>query len=1434
MKQFIYQSITGAAVVAALFLTTPQHAEAQALIPAYAHGVLISAASWGDTPAYGVYSFPVSGSDPSLTAIKTGEDYGATFGAVYGGGHLLATKPGLIIGGSPIEMDYNIFDGVTYELTGSRYGDAYRTLLASTYDTATGKTFVFLKDRYSNTYSFGTMDTSSGYFTEITNKRVDTYTGWNALGSTPQGRLYAIDYNGNLLSVNKKTGETTHVASTGLTSAYATSGEIDPATGRFIFVTVNENSSSLYSIDLTTANAEKIYDFADKEQFFALHFTTPQPTDTKPSPVRSFAADFTDASLSGTIKFNAPVTDDDWGMGSGPLTYYVYIDGIEVATGETAYGASGIEVPVSVATPGMYEFSAKVVTPGGAHSDLISKELWVGQDIPGNVSDFKAAYDGYSFTLSWAAPTGANGGYFDPSGVTYTITMLPQGTVVAENISGTSFSFDYTKPAELTTVTFSIMPSYGTASFSPVESNPLVIGNAPEPPFSENFDSGEAKGFTVIDNNLDGVCFRIADGVATLEFGREGYTPIASDDWLVLPPLRLKGGHAYYVGFHAYGQYSMYTERVAAYAATEPSADALAGGTQIVAPVSLNCDKTNPAELGSYFIPESDGEYYIGIYGCSIPDQYALIVDNITVSAGVTATAPAAVTDLTAIPGKNGAIAMTLRYTAPSLNFVGGQLDALTKVEIYRDGTLAGTQTPAMNETMEWTDPEPTEGDHTYTLVPYNGSDTGDPAKITTHIGINRPLPTASVNVTYGSHKGEVVLTWEPVTADITGGEFDASSVTYKVMRVYNRSSELLASGLTECTYTDEFCHPDTEQAAAYYTVIATTRGGDGDPTNTPFVCLGKDYPLPFTESFADGNLTHTVWITGNESLNSVWNINEDSDITYFTSQDKDNGYLYFNTIAGTDKGSFYSGRISLEGVPDAELRFYAVTPNPYAASTITIRIDSGEGFEDVETISLFADQGANMTWKLFKVNLGRYAGKSIRIAFAVETITPFVAIDNITVRGLWPDDLAITAFSAPAAVDAGKPFEITAKVINNGSQPQQDYKVTLYRNNQAVATLPGTQLEPDATAEFTFTETAEAVWGNVEYHVTVDLPDDAVVSDNTSAKASVTVRGNSLPIPEALSTSMADNGAVISWMAPDLESGKADIPVTGGMDDVTPFSIGLAHSQLGADDNTGGWLMIDGDGLPTISDTNLSYPNRCKPAAFMAFDNNEIDWEMFTDNDGDGLSFIAWASVGGRNDDWIISPRINGNAQTISFYAKSLMDSPESFEVLLSSTGRTTADFTITGERRVASTGQWGRVDIEIPEGTLFFAVRYVSYDNFALMLDNFSFTAAGPTVGLDLKGYNLYCNGLKLNTEPITVETFIHTAAEAGHSYQVTALYSDGESMPSAAVVLQPSGLGQINGDHDLPATYYNLQGVRVDNPTPGIYIRRQGDKATKVLIR
>ncbi len=66
---------------------------------------------------------------------------------------------------------------------------------------------------------------------------------------------------------------------------------------------------------------------------------------------------------------------------------------------------------------------------------------------------------------------------------------------------------------------------------------------------------------------------------------------------------------------------------------------------------------------------------------------------------------------------------------------------------------------------------------------------------------------------------------------------------------------------------------------------------------------------------------------------------------------------------------------------------------------------------------------------------------------------------------------------------------------------------------------------------------------------------------------------------------------------------------------------------------------------------------------------------------------------------------------------------------------------------------------------------------------------------------------------------------------------IYSPGNGLAAYAITDKNAGVNDITVDTtDAPVEYYTLQGIRVnaDALTPGLYIRRQGTRATKLLIR
>lgn len=57
---------------------------------------------------------------------------------------------------------------------------------------------------------------------------------------------------------------------------------------------------------------------------------------------------------------------------------------------------------------------------------------------------------------------------------------------------------------------------------------------------------------------------------------------------------------------------------------------------------------------------------------------------------------------------------------------------------------------------------------------------------------------------------------------------------------------------------------------------------------------------------------------------------------------------------------------------------------------------------------------------------------------------------------------------------------------------------------------------------------------------------------------------------------------------------------------------------------------------------------------------------------------------------------------------------------------------------------------------------------------------------------------------------------------------------TLTTVPVTVAVSGVTEIESEDAEEATYYNLQGVKVSGTEPGIYIRRQGNKTTKVIVK
>lgn len=105
-------------------------------------------------------------------------------------------------------------------------------------------------------------------------------------------------------------------------------------------------------------------------------------------------------------------------------------------------------------------------------------------------------------------------------------------------------------------------------------------------------------------------------------------------------------------------------------------------------------------------------------------------------------------------------------------------------------------------------------------------------------------------------------------------------------------------------------------------------------------------------------------------------------------------------------------------------------------------------------------------------------------------------------------------------------------------------------------------------------------------------------------------------------------------------------------------------------------------------------------------------------------------------------------------------------------------------------------------------------------------------------------YCTNLtritSLNTIPPTCEDNVFKNVNVAYAALIVPQQSVSTYQTASVwkyfwdiIGLDSSGIEEAISDDTEDAEYYNLQGVRVVNPSSGLYIKRQGGKTTKVVL-
>lgn len=1360
---------------------------------------------YSDYSNLGLYSISGTNFRFSYTA-----DLNASGGGTYGNGKYYAVDMDNFPDG-PAQL--SVYDANSWQLLNSAENQSASSVSADlTFDPTQNEVYgIFFDGDYSIFWDpslstgLGLLNTETGRSTLIGDSFAERMV---AIACNADGQLYGISISGDLYAINKTNARTTLIGATGVTpDCDMQSAVIDYNTGKMYWSAVYDDyTTGLLEVDLSTGRASQVKEWTDSygyptmDMVNGLSLKQDIQTSGIPDKATGLAAQFATGMLSGTFSFTLPSADIAGNQLSGTLDYAVTAG--EISKSGSAKAGSTVNVPMTLPSAGAYTFSV-TVSAAGQTGPATSIEKWIGYDEPkweGTPTTRPDGNDGSAMIIDWTESVPVSGIHGESIGrLTFDVVRYPDVKTVATGISATTCT-DKIDSNVRTEYSYKITAKTNGGTSATASTNTIIYGTTWPVPFNEDFSQpGVERLYTVADVNKDGSTWKFENGAFVYGYNQKNN----ANDWLITPPVRLETGKLYTFSFHARNSYP--DERICASFGTAATPEAMT--TQLVAPIVISGFQTQ-AKPETNFSVNTTGDYYFGIHACSDADASDLYLYGITVKA-VPVTAPSCPRNLTVTPGSQGASEATLTFDMPSTSINGDRLSGNLDVNIYRNDSKIATLnslTPGAGN-ITWKDENiDFRGLYTYKVVAVNTEGEGEYATETAFIGIDVPGPVRNLTAKEDpTSEGNIIVTWDAPEKGVNGGYINPDELTYYISP--GLGGDEINNGRSTI-YRDNL-NATKSQIYQGYNVWAENASGSGRQNwSTVTTIAGPALKLPVYESFANQTQRSGPWLNkmiAGEIGEAFWFIS-DGTISSSGTQDSDAGIMLFSASATGCASRIETPKIDIRGAKNPYLTFWAYLTGKNDRLEVMLSREFGE-FSTVLTIPM---NSAPKGWKRFELPLSEYAdARFIQAgfaAFAVEATDYIIAIDNISVRDLVDHDLELMTLTAPSDLKVGQKGEFTVSVRNVGRNDAQagSYTVNLIKNGKTVATAAGKAVNAESQVSFTMNDTP-TIDDSEEtiYTASLTYEADQNPDNNTSTGKRVRIELPVYPSVTDLDGEITANGISLSWSEPNIADMPAK-PVTETFESYASFIIS----------GIGDWTLVDGDGLKTIQmtlsglDDPLQYDNVGKPMAFQVFNPEKAAIPFATWDPHSGKQMLAaFRPTDGvnediPNDDWLISPELSGKAQTITFYAKPGASIPETIEVLYSETGHDVDDFIYGSEPFiVADVRDWEQFRIMLPDGAKYFAIHCISDspNHFALLVDDITYTPAGALPEeVSLMGYNVYRDGRRLNSEPISESVFDDNDVELENTYKykVTSVYDKGESLYSNeyTVLYTHAGLGSV----------------------------------------
>lgn len=529
----------------------------------------------GTTDSYGLGKFYLDDLE-DISIIQPGDGEQAIFCGACADGIYYTCEYRYSLTDGPVPSGfyaYNIVTGVTekigdYSTDNSNPQLKYQDM---TYDYST-------KTMYAIGFEMGvsslfTVDLSTGKFTKVTD--IDQ-SGAGTLACDMKGNLYTIGQDGGLYQLDKQSGKCTKICDTGLSGlAGSQTMEFDHTNGKLywaaytMFPSGHSGETFMECIELNdgSATVTDLGILGSGASLQGLYIPYVLDGDEAPAAPQNIQVEpAAEGQLDATLSWTTPKTT----FGGDNLNDLKFItilrNGEQIA--KIPVSEVGKEMSyhdANIPSSGEYRYTlfASNVTGDGERGDQFA---YIGKDSPDKPSDIQASVgDGCgNIRLSWKSPKkGYHNGYFTNEGLHYRIVRLPDSTVVADNITDTTFT-DSSLP-RLGKYAYNIyaVNSYGETAEQTKKG--WVLGKAinieDSEPLVQDFSDEKYldNQWTIVDGNNDGYSWTFNTLAPQYQFrsqstGAEYFINPGiqndgndADEWLISPPILVKKGKPYYV-----------------------------------------------------------------------------------------------------------------------------------------------------------------------------------------------------------------------------------------------------------------------------------------------------------------------------------------------------------------------------------------------------------------------------------------------------------------------------------------------------------------------------------------------------------------------------------------------------------------------------------------------------------------------------------------------------------------------------------------------------------------------------------------------------------------------------------------------------------------------------------------------------------------------